>query len=90
MVNLTRAEQETVINCTADMDTAEVYTCDPVWMRKMDKLCASRPDVFSLAHDDGVSKTYLCPKKCVRMNAPRRVSESQREHLRQIAKGRKA
>jgi len=36
-MNLSRYEQEVVINFNADEDEATVYTANPVWIRKMDK-----------------------------------------------------
>lgn len=43
----TKYEQETIINLNAEESFAEVYTCDPVWIRKMDSLCKRQPKQFS-------------------------------------------
>jgi len=42
-MNITRLEQETIVNFNAAEDTASVYTADPVYMRKLDKLCEREP-----------------------------------------------
>ena len=50
---LTNIERETIITFNAAEDTAEVYTADPVYIRKLDKLCEQFPDTYkflSLIH----------------------------------------
>ena len=47
-MNLTRYEQEVVINFNADEDTATVYSANPSWLRKMDALVKEFPDTFRL------------------------------------------
>ena len=47
-MKLSRYEQEVVINFNADEGEATVYTVNPVWMRKMDKLCKEFPEVIRL------------------------------------------
>ncbi len=37
-MGLTRYEQEVLINFNAEEQTASIYTANPVWLRKMDKL----------------------------------------------------
>ena len=67
-MKLSRYEQEVVINFNADEDTATLYTADPVWQRKMDKLAEQNPIDFQCIRSDEVSKTYSFPKRllCVR------------------------
>ena len=36
-------EQEVTIGFNAAEGTAEIYTADPVWIRKMDKLVQQKP-----------------------------------------------
>ncbi len=38
-MNLTRYEQEVVINLNAEEDVAIIYSSNPVWLRKMELLC---------------------------------------------------
>lgn len=47
-MKLSRYEQEVVINLNADEDEATVYTANPMWIRKMDKLCKEFPEVIRL------------------------------------------
>jgi len=80
-MNLTRYEQEVVINFNADEDTATLYSANPAWIRKMDALVQEFPDVFILKRQTEISKTYELPKKLVRIGKPRKVSQAQRENL---------
>lgn len=64
--HLSRYEQESIINFNAGDDTAELYTADPVWIRKLDKLVDANPEQFKLKdeqHYEGevISKTYTLP-----------------------------
>ena len=42
-----KVEQEVMISFNAAEDTAELYTADPVMIRKMDKLVEENPEQFS-------------------------------------------
>lgn len=46
MAGLSRNEQEVTISFHAAEGTAELYTADPVWMRKLDKLVGQNPEQF--------------------------------------------
>lgn len=78
-ISLTKAEQETIIILTADQSEADVYTCDPVMMRRLAKLQEKRPDVFVVTESDAISVTYKCPKKCIKVQAPRVMTDEQRK-----------
>ena len=80
-MNLTRYEQEVVINFNAEEDTATVYSANPAWIRKMDALVQEFPDVFHIIRWTEVSKTYEIPKKYVRIGKPRNLSPVQRKNL---------
>ena len=75
-----------VINFNADESEATVYTANPAWMRKMDKLCGEFPEVIRLKSWTEVSKTYVLPKKLVRIGKPRAMSEAQLRHLQELQK----
>lgn len=77
-MNISREEQETIINFSADDKTAQVYTCDPVYIRKMDKLCERCPESYKVIKQDEYSKTYSMPKKLVSFRIPRELTEEQR------------
>ncbi len=47
-MKLSRYKQEVVINLNADEDEATVYTANPAWIRKMDKLHKEFPDIIRL------------------------------------------
>ena len=67
--NLTKQERETVIVFNEAEKTAEVYTCSQSMIRKMDALVAEY-DEFSVAKQDDISKTYILPKKYVKIRKP--------------------
>ena len=69
---LTRYEQETVISCNAEEEMASVYTCDPVWLRKMNALVKKDPRI--IVDEDAqptheTCRTYIMPKKQVGVRA---------------------
>ena len=80
-MNLTKYEQEVVINFNADEDKATVYSANPSWIKKMDALAREFPGTFRLTRQTEISKTYEVPKKYVRIGKPREVSHAQRENL---------
>ena len=67
--NLTKQERETVIVFNEAEKTAELYTCSSVVIRKMDEL-VKEFDEFSVGKQDEVSKTYIFPKKYVKIRKP--------------------
>lgn len=72
MAKRTKLEMETIILMNAAEDTVEVYTCDPVYMRKCDRLVESDPDNWKLVKEENESKTYLTSK--VNIGLRRKVS----------------
>ena len=83
-MNLTRYEQEVVINLNADEEMATVYSANPAWIRKMDALVKEFPDIFYVKRQTEISKTYEMPKKFVRIGKPRELSQAQRENLEKM------
>ena len=83
-MNLTRYEQEVVINFNSDEDTATVYSANPAWIRKMDALVREFPSVFRIKRQTEVSKIYEIPKKYVRIGKPRELSSAQKENLQKM------
>lgn len=86
MKKLSRYEQEVVINFNADEKEATIYTANPAWMRKMDKLCKEFSGVIRLKEWTEVSKTYVLPRNLIRIGKPRTLSEAQLRHLQEIQK----
>jgi len=83
-MKLSRYEQEVVINLNADEDEATVYTANPAWIRKMDKLRKEFTNVIRLKSWTEVSKTYVLPKNLIRIGKPRTLSEAQIRHLQDL------
>ena len=81
-VGLSREEQETIINLLASDEEASIYTCDPVWMRKLAKLADKAPESFLMTKQTENSVEYTCPKKCVSIHTPRKTSQKQKETAR--------
>lgn len=79
-MGLTRLEQETIINFNAAEAEVDVYTADPVYIRKLDKLCESNPDSYKCYQRDDESARYtVSTKKLVRFAKPTTVTDEQRE-----------
>jgi len=87
-----RCEQETIIRRVADEDTWTVYTCAPVWKRRLSRLAISLGISPTIVDRDGLELTL--PANCVRFQAPYVLSaqerERRREHGRRLAPGRAA
>ena len=83
-MKLSRYEQEVVINLNADEDEATVYTANPAWMRKMDKLHKEFPEIIRLKSWTEISKTYIVSKNLVKIGKPRILSEAQLRHLHEL------
>ena len=78
-MNLKKAEMETVIRFDESEDTAVIYTCSPVWKRKLQKLVLEHAKIARLKEVDGFGgETYLLPKRLVKLSAPRALSEAQK------------
>ena len=61
--SLSSAEQEVSINFMRNDDHATIYVSDTTYMTKLDKLCESSPDYYSLIADNGIGKTYRVADK---------------------------
>lgn len=79
-MNISRLEQETIIGFNEAEATASVYTHNGALKRKLEKLAKERPaDVqLSRRYPEGAVE-YTIPKRWVRVNATRVLSEAQRE-----------
>lgn len=83
-------DQEVLISWTAAGSTATVYTSDPVWMRKLDRLVEENPATWKETRAERnqggevVSKFYECPKKLIALRAKeikRTMTEEQKAAL---------
>lgn len=75
--NLTLPERETTVRWDAEERVAHIYTADPVYMRKLDKLTDQFPDVYKQVMRDQYGAKYTVPIKYVRFGKP--ASEAQKE-----------
>lgn len=81
-MSLTRYEQETIINFNEEEQTANIYTYNDRLKRKLFELCESRPEDTKRLKDDGCGGiTFEVPKKWIKVNAPRILSEKQKLEL---------
>ena len=89
------SEQEVCINFMRDEPFATIYTSDTTYMTKLDKLCKTSPDMYSLLSDTGRGKTYRVEDKTlISFRAKKReMSEEQKiaagERMRQYQASRK-
>jgi hypothetical protein len=75
---LTNVESETIINYSLeDAKVAELYTCISSDIRKMDKLCAEYPDVFTVIKQDEYSKTYRLPRSRISIRRPNKKMDDE-------------
>ena len=88
-MRLTRYEQETIINFSADDQTATLYTRDPAVMRKIDALVIEYPDTYKCIGETDIDKTYEMPKSFVSYRKPRRLTDEQRKAARERVKALK-
>lgn len=88
--HLSRYEQETIINFNAEEDTAELYTADPVWIRKLDKLVEQNPEQFRPGEAERlegrvIAKRYVFPKRFITIRSKdtkkRELTAEQRAEL---------
>ena len=83
--DLTKSELETTINYNQDDKTATCYTCDMALIRRLDKLCDVSSEI-AVSKTDDYSKTYIFPKKWVKIKKPRELSDEKRAELAERAR----
>ena len=71
---LNNYEKETISLWNEAEPTAEVYTCSASMMRHMDELVEKCTEITRTKETE-YSKTYVLPKKLVKVRAPLRVSD---------------
>lgn len=87
--SLSGVEREVVITFNAAEDIADIYTADPVYIRKMDKLVAQNPEQFKEIRQEKlggkvVAKRYEFPKRFVTIRSKdtkRELTEEQRAEM---------
>ena len=83
-MNLTRYEQETIVNYNEEEKTASIYTHNAALRRRLDELARIRPDDCKIGRTsrDGQAAEYSIPKSWIKVKPPRVASEAQKEALR--------
>lgn len=78
MMPISLDERETTITYDAVEKVANIYTCIPADIRKLDKLCADHPDTYTCVWEDTLyyAKKYRVASNRIRFSKP--PSEAQR------------
>ena len=79
-MNLTRYEQETIINFNEGEDAASVYTHNKALRRKLEHLAHERPEECRLfkTYHDGQAVEYYIPKRWLKIRPTRILNEEER------------
>ena len=82
-INLSKLERETIICFNEEESTASVYTHNPSLRRRLEGYALTRPDDCRLdkVTHDGLAVEYIVPKKWIKVNAPRLLTDEQRAAL---------
>lgn len=80
MSNLTKYEQETIINYNNEEKTASIFTHDKSLIRKLDKRLPEYPDMKLVRRGDDWAE-YSLPKKWIKVGFPRQLSDEQRAEM---------
>lgn len=88
IMKLSLLEQETIITYNAQEDFAEVYTCYPPMIRKLDKLAQENPEEWKILRGDQIGKTYTCPKEFIKFQTRKRIltDEQKKELAKRLGK----
>ncbi len=89
--SLCAGERETIISFDDSSEAASLYTSNPVWLRKLDRLTARNPEQFhevsaDLVEGKVIAKSYEFPKRFITIRAKdvvREITEEEREERRQ-------
>ena len=79
-MNLTKYEQETIINYNNEEKTASIFTYDKSLIRKLDKRLAEMPDMKLIRRGEDFAE-YSLPKKWIKVAFPRQYSDDQRADM---------
>ena len=95
IAHVPKSEMETTIRFDAEGKTAELWTCDIRYIKKLDKLCEIYPNdykkVKSESFGDATAVWYTLPKKFIQFKKPRILTEEERKQIRQrmlLARGK--
>lgn len=94
---LTRYEQEVVVNFNAEENEASLYSANPAWIRKMDKLVEEYPETFRMYRQEKlygkvISKSYKFPKDLITIRSKKReynLTDEQKKERAERLNGKK-
>lgn len=87
--SLKACEREVTIRFDMEERVAHIYTSEPVYMRRLDKLVETLPEIYKCVKVDdlGYYKKYECPMKFIRFGGkPRVMSDEQKAHMAEVLK----
>lgn len=79
-MNLTKYEQETIINYNNEEKTASIFTYDKSLIRKLDKRLVEMSDMKLIRRGEDFAE-YSLPKKWIKVAFPRQYSDEQRAEM---------
>ena len=79
-MNLTKYEQETIINYNNEEKTAFILTYDKSLIRKLDKRLPEMSDMKLVRRGEDFAE-YSLPKKWIKVAFPRQYSDEQRAEM---------
>jgi len=77
-MRLSKLERETIISFNEAESTANVYTCSTAVKKRLAELSLKNSDIYRVK-EDKYSQTYIIPKKIIKFNIPRELSEKERQ-----------
>ena len=86
-MNLTKYEQETIINYNQEDKFASCYTMDRAPIRRLDALAEKHKEITLIRTGEGM-REYTFPKKWLKVRAPKKLSDEQRENMAKRARER--
>lgn len=76
MEEMSKSAMKTIADYNQQENAAHVFTYDPALQKKLDKLCADRPDEIRMTVECNGSKNYEFPKSWFKITAPRKKKVS--------------
>jgi hypothetical protein len=78
-------ERETIIRWDQSPADAEIFTCDPVLIRRLAAKGVQPTRIERSPDGKEFGRAYTVPKRWVKVTPPRRPTDAQREHGRRMA-----
>ena len=86
-MELTKYEMETIYNYNQEEPLASCYTMDKALIRRLDALAEKHKEITVLRAGEGV-REYTFHKKWLKVRAPKKLSDEQRENMAKRARER--